>query len=147
MFYDTSDLRTDEIFLKLDKTAEGNLEKGWADAYYLKICLISCQTEVGECVFRVGNIEKLFFGGNIGYGVHENYRGNKYAGKACMLLFKLAKRHGMKYLYITCDPDNYASRRTCEYAGGQLKTIIELPTDNDMYKKGSRQKCIYFFEI
>jgi tagatose 1,6-diphosphate aldolase len=95
MFFDTN-----EIFLKLDKTTEANPEKRWVPSYHLKICLVSDETEVGECNFRVGNTEKLFFGGNIGYNVYEQYRGNHYAGKACFLLFELAKMHNMNYLYI-----------------------------------------------
>jgi len=147
MFFDTKHLKTDEIFLKPDKYSEANPDKKWVDAYHFKICLVSDETEVGHCDFRVGNTEKLFFGGNIGYTVYEQYRGNHYAAKACFLLLELAKTHKMDYLYITCNPDNYASRRTCEYVGGQLESIIELPTDNDMYLEGDRQKCIYKFKL
>ena len=37
------------------------------------------------------------------------HRGHHYAGKACKLLFQLAQRHGMEYVIITCNPDNYPS--------------------------------------
>lgn len=147
MFFNTDYLRTDEIYLKLEKTTEGNLEKDLVPAYHFKICLLQDGTEVGHCNFRIGHNEKLYYVGNIGYTVHEFCRGHHYAGKACLLLFQLAKRHGMKYLYITCNPDNYASRKTCKYAGGILKTIIDLPEDNDMYLKGEKQKCIYYFDL
>ena len=147
MFYPTNHLKTDEIFLKLDKTVEAIPEKGWAEAYHFKICLVSGNAEVGFCDFRIGNTTGLYFGGNIGYTVYENYRGNHYAGKACLLLLDLAKKHNMPYLYITCNPDNYASRRTCEYAGGILTSIIDLPEDNDMYLEGERQKCMYRFNL
>lgn len=66
-------------------------------------------------------------------------------GKACLLLFRLAQKHDMKYLYITCNPDNYASRKTCEYAGGKLMDIVELPEGNDMRDRGESEKCIYEF--
>jgi len=147
MFFDINHLKTDEIFLKLEKKSEANPEKKWVDAYHFKICLVSDKTEVGDCDFRVGNTEKLYFGGNIGYNVYENFRGNHYAGKACLLLLDLAKMHNMDYLYITCNPDNHASRQTCIYAGGHLESIINLPTDNDMYLEGDRQKCIYIFNL
>ena len=62
-------------------------------------------------------------------------------------MFELAKMHKMNYLIITCNPENYASRKTCEYAGGKLESIIDLPTDNDMYLEGHRQKCIYKFVL
>lgn len=147
MFLDTSFLKTNEIFLKLEQTKNVDIEKGFVPFYYFKICLISDKTEVGHCDLRIGHNERLYFGGNIGYEVYELYRGNHYAAKACLLLFNLAHRHNMDYLYITCNPDNYASRKTCEYAGGILETIVDLPIDNDMYLRGERQKCIYKFLI
>lgn len=148
MFFDTSDLKTDEIYLKLYRTDEAVPEKGWVPTYHFKICLVSDDTEVGDCALRVGNTEKIYFNGNIGYTVYEPHRGNHYAGKACLLLCELARKHEMNYLYISCNPDNYASRRTLEYAGGILQSIIELPTDNDMYvKKGEKQKCIYCINL
>lgn len=64
------------------------------------------------------------------------------------MLFDLARKHGMDYLYITCNPENIASRKTCEFAGGVLESIIDLPTDNDMYMyDGERRKCIYRFNL
>ena len=148
MFLDTSDLRTEEIYLRLEKTNEAVPEKRWVPSYDFTIRLASDDSEVGACNFRFGNTERTFFGGNIGYEVHAPYRGNHYAGKACLLLLKLARKHEMKYLYVTCNPDNHASRRTLEWAGGEFKTIVELPTDSDMYRKdGERQKCIYWFDL
>ena len=98
-------------------------------------------------LFRSGHNESVYYGGNIGYRVHPAHRGRHYAGKACLLLFQLAEKHGMEYLYITCNPENMASRKTCEFAGGVLEGIVELPPDNDMYLEGERQKCIYRFSL
>ena len=64
-----------------------------------------------------------------------------------MLLFQLAKKHKMDYLIITCNPDNHASRKTCEYAGGILEEIVEIPEDNDMRKIGETEKCIFRFSL
>ena len=147
MFFDTSDLKTDEIYLKLDKTYDAEPEKELAPFYDFKICLTSDNTEVGDCNFRVGYAQKLYYGGHIGYTVYEPYRGNHYAGKACLLLCELARKHDMDYFYVTCNPENYASRKTCEYAGGVLEAIVDLPSDNDMYLEGERQKCVYRFEV
>ena len=146
-FHDTSNLKTNEITLKLDKTTDADIEKNFVPAYYFKICRSSDETEVGHCDFRVGHNKRLYYGGNIGYEIYEPYRGNYYAAKACLLLFDLARKHGMDYLYITCNPDNYASRKTCEYAGGILEATIDLPMDNDMYLRGEKQKCIYRFNL
>lgn len=144
MFLDTSDLKNEEISLELERTAEGNIEKGRVPAYYFAICN-NDGAKIGECDLRVGYNENTYYGGNIGYSVDEKYRGRHYAGKACLLLFELAKRHNMDYLIISCDPDNIASRKTCEYAGGKLSEIAELPEGNDMRANGETEKCIYKF--
>ncbi len=146
MFFDTTFLKNDEIQLLLEKTAEGNEEKGWVPAYHFAICDLE-GTKMGTCDLRLGHNDKLYFGGNIGYRVEEQYRGHHYAGKACFLLFELAKKHELEYLIITCNPDNYSSRKTCEYAGGKLLEIAELPADSDMRERGMTEKCIYRFEL
>ena len=144
MFLDTEFLKTEEIILKLDHTVEG--KDDWLPAYHFKICLPD-GTQAGVCDLRIGHNEGVYYGGNIGYGVGEPHRGRHYAGKACLLLFQLAKKHGVDYLYITCNPENTASRKTCEYAGGVLEGVVDVPEDNDMYQRGERKKCIYRFVL
>lgn len=85
-FYDVSDLRSDEIFLRLVRTCEAQPEKQWVPAYYFDICLLD-GTAIGYCDLRIGHNEKLYVGGNIGCGIDEAYRGHHYAAKACELLF------------------------------------------------------------
>ena len=54
---------------------------------------------------RIGDGEIVRMVGNIGYQVKEEYRGKGYAVAACYLLCSLARRHGMKELFITCTPE------------------------------------------
>ena len=101
-------------------------------------------TRAGTVSLRIGTTDYLErFAGHIGYGVELPYRGRRYAARACKLLFELARKHGMTTLWITCNPENVASRRTCELIGGELVGIVDLPPDSDMYKEGERQKCRY----
>lgn len=147
MFLDTSFLVNDEIQLCLQKTVDGNTEKNWVPAYYFVICDKQGR-EMGVCDLRIGHNTNTYYGGNIGYRIEEEYRGRHYAGKACLLLLELAKRHNMDYLIITCSPDNYASRKTCEYMGCYLAQIVRLPEDNEMrLENGATEKCIYRIEI
>jgi tagatose 1,6-diphosphate aldolase len=55
----------------------------------------------------------------------------------------LARRHGFRELWITCNPDNVASRRTCERLGAELIDIVDVPRDNAVYGPGSERKCRY----
>ena len=146
MFLDTKFLRNSEIQLILEKTADGDEQKNWVPVYYFFISDLK-GTIMGNCELRIGYNDNLYYGGHIGYTVFPEYRGHHYAGKACLLLFQLAAKHSMEYLYITCNPDNYASRKTCEYAGGTLLEIAELPEENDMRDKGEFEKCIYKFTL
>lgn len=145
-FFNTDFLRTDEIMLKLVRTAEENPVKNWVPAYYFAICLPDGQ-KIGDCDLRIGHNRNLYYGGNIGYAIDAEHRGHHYAAKACRLLFELARKHDLGYLIITCNPDNWPSRKTCEYAGGTLIEICDLPEDNDMYLEGERSKCIFRFEL
>ena len=146
MFYDVDDLRSDEIVLKLTKTCEAQPEKRWLPAYYFDICLLN-GTPIGKCDLRIGYNEKTYIGGNIGYGIDEPYRGHHFAAKACRLLFHQAKKHGLEYLIITCDPKNMASSRTCEIAGGKFIKIEAIPQDNELYAEGKREVKIFRFDI
>lgn len=139
---DINFLKNDEIQLILEKIVDENPQKGWLPAYHFAICNLDGE-KMGVCDLRIGHNEKVYYGGNIGYRIEEKYRGHHYAGKACLLLFKLARRYNLDYLIITCNPDNHASRRTCEYVGGELLEIVELPEENDMRLDGETEKCIY----
>src|SRR5690606_15380417 len=99
-----------EIYLELDRTADEIKEKGYVPAYYFKIKRCENDTEIGQCDLRIGHNDNTKYGGNIGYEIYEPFRGNHYAAKACKLLFKLARKHHMKELIITCSPENIASR-------------------------------------
>ena len=144
LFFDTGFLHNDEIRLQLLKTTDEDPIRKWVPAYHFAICR-SDGTQMGLCDLRIGHNDNLYYGGNIGYEIYPEYRGHHYAGKACKLLFHLAKKHELEYVIITCNPENTASARTCEYAGGELLEIAELPPENDMREKGETHKCIYKF--
>jgi tagatose 1,6-diphosphate aldolase len=102
----------------------------------------------GSISLRIGNTPaiELYFG-HIGYHVYPPARGRHYAARACRLLFPLARAHGYRTLWITCNPDNTASRRTCEHLGGRLVEILPVPKDNALYSQGDREKCRYRVDI
>ncbi len=145
-FFDTGFLTDGEIRLVLDHTSDADDARGWVPAYHFRICDMA-GTPMGECDLRVGYTEGLYYGGHIGYRVEPPFRGHHYAAKACHLLFLLAKKHGMPYLYIGCDPDNLPSRRTLEGLGGTLVAIADLPPDNDMRRDGMTRTCVFRYDL
>ena len=146
VFYPADDLRDDVIRLQLEHTCDAQPEKRWLPAYYFSICLLD-GTKIGYCDLRIGHNDKTYVGGNIGYGIDEPYRGHHYAAKACELLLKLAQRHDLKYVIITCDPDNIASSRTCQLAGGQYQETAAVPEWHNMYDEGKRRVLVYRFDL
>lgn len=145
MFYDTNDLRDGEIFLDLERTCDAQPEKRWLPAYYFGICLLNGE-KIGYCDLRIGHNDKTYIGGNIGYGIDEIFRGHHYAAKACALLFRQARKHGMDHLFITCGLENMASARTCELAGGSFLEIADVPRDNELYED-MNQVRVYRFAL
>ena len=145
-FFPVEDLKTGEIYLRLDRTCEAQPEKNWVPAYYFSICLPD-GTEIGQCDLRIGHNDRLYIGGNIGYGIDEAYRGKHYAAKACGLLLRQARKHGLEYVIITCDPSNKASSRTCELAGGRYVETAAVPEWHNMYEEGNREVMVYRFDL
>ena len=147
IFFPADDLKTAEIYLRLDRTCDAQPEKNWVPAYYFSVCLLLDGTKVGQCDLRIGHNDRLYIGGNIGYEIDKTYRGHHYAAKACKLLLRLARKHGLEYVIITCDPSNKASSRTCELAGGQFLEIAAVPEWHNMYDEGKRQVMVYRFDL
>jgi tagatose 1,6-diphosphate aldolase len=143
-FQDPGKLVDGELELVVEDKYPGDPDQNRVPAYKFKMTLVGDDQEIGHIDLRIGNTNHLvMYGGHIGYGVEPEHRGHHYAARAVRLLMPLARRHDMTALWITCNPDNTASRRTCELAGAQFVEIVDLPEDTDMYIRGERQKCRY----
>jgi predicted acetyltransferase len=139
------ELVDDDLKLRLEQTTTGDAVRGFVPAYHF-VMVRSNQPwiEVGRITLRVGNTPYVVtYAGHIGYRVYEKYRGQHYAARSVKLLFRLAKFHGLNPLWITCNPDNIPSRRSCELAGGIYVETVLVPPDTDMYKRGDWEKCRY----
>jgi tagatose 1,6-diphosphate aldolase len=148
-FYDPGKLIDEELELLLVETYAGNPEMGYAPAYKFKMTLQGrWRKEVGRVQLRLGNTERIvMYIGHFGYRVYPKYQGNRYAARSCNLLLPLARKHKLNPLWITCNPDNLPSRRTCEIIGAKMIEIIDLPEDIDLYLQGDRQKCRYRLDL
>ncbi|TLS48472.1 GNAT family N-acetyltransferase [Paenibacillus antri] len=140
-------IRGEEIDLSLAFKAPGIEEIGIVPSYIFDIVLHGTYEVVGRIDVRIGMNRNLYYGGHIGYSVEEAYRGRGFAAKACRLVRRVAVAHGMRTALITCNPENAASRKTCENIGAVLQDIVDLPPDNDMYREGERRKCVYEWKL
>jgi predicted acetyltransferase len=131
----------------------GDLELRFADysehafhrvpTYFFRMMSIDRAEEIGTINLRIGSsphIER--YAGHIGYGVNPAHRGHHYAARSLQLLLPFARSLGIDPLWITCDPDNVASRRSLELAGAELMEIVEVPEDCGIRKYGGKlRKC------
>jgi predicted acetyltransferase len=102
----------------------------------------------GSISLRIGhstNLDKYL--GHIGYHVLPPARGRHFSERATRLLLPLARAHGHSTLWITCNPDNLGSRRTCERLGAAFVDIVSVPRDNPLFAQGDRQKCRYRMDL
>ena len=138
------DLLTDgTIDLRIDEKVPADPSKGHVPAYHYTIVRHGTAETIGIIRLRVGHVPSLLTSGHIGYAVEEGHRGHRYAARACLLLARVARAHGLNPVIITCDPENVASRRTCERIGASLRGTYEVPTDHEMYRAGRRKVCRY----
>jgi tagatose 1,6-diphosphate aldolase len=147
-FLDPGELADGDLELILAHKSPADDAKNLAPAYIFDMRHVPSGERIGGISLRVGNTHHVtHYAGHLGYGVAAEFRGHRYAARGCRLLLPLARAHGIHPLWITCNPDNWASRRTCELAGATLVEIVDLPEHSDMYKRGERQKCRYRIDL
>jgi predicted acetyltransferase len=115
--------------------------------FWMQVAGIEMPT-VGGIGLRIGNsFDTVMYYGHIGYHVYAHARGHRYALRSCQMLLPLALKHGLDPLWITCNPDNFASRRTCELLGAKLVEIIPVPEQHALYQRGDLEKCRYRLDL
>lgn len=102
----------------------------------------------GSISLRIGHSPNLdCYLGHIGYHVLPPARGHHFAERAARMLLPVARSHGHRNLWVTCNPDNDASRRTCQRLGAVYVDVLPVPRDNALYGQGDRQKCRYRLDL
>ena len=105
-------------------------------------------TVMGRLSLRIGHTEHIeMYAGHIGYSVEPPYRGRRLAARSCLLILPLARGHGINPLWITCNPENAASRRTCEIIGSTLVETVPIPPSDPLYRWDTKRKCRYRVDL
>jgi predicted acetyltransferase len=119
------------------------LAKGYVPAYHFEMRHPGSSLAMGSIRLRIGSTAKLRYAGHIGYEVTERFRGHRYAARSCRLLLPLARAHGLRTLWLTVDPKNIPSRKTCEAIGATYVETVRIPRDHEMYQQGARYRRRY----
>jgi RimJ/RimL family protein N-acetyltransferase len=150
-------LNTDEAVetLRSLDLRQGDLELRFSDfsvhsfhrvpTYSFRMFSQHSEQELGNINLRIGSTPHIErYAGHIGYNVHPAHRGHHYAARSVALLMPLARRHEINPIWITCDPENTASRRTLEIAGAEFVEIVDVPKDCGIRRFGGKmRKCRY----
>lgn len=116
--------------------------------YFFRMVHAESGEELGSISLRVVSTRRVeLYAGHIGYGVHPAHRGHRYAARSVRLLASFAGNFLINPLWITCDPDNVASRRTCELAGAKFVETVDVPTNCIIHRSGHTQKCRYRLDL
>jgi tagatose 1,6-diphosphate aldolase len=134
--------RDGDLHLELASFAPHPVHK--VPTYHFRMIHAQTSEELGTIRLRVGSTPHIQpYAGHIGYAVHEPHRGHRYASRSVRLLAPFARDCGLDPIWITCDPENAASRRSLELAGARFVEIIDVPKDCVIYKTGHPRKCRY----
>ncbi|RPI79774.1 MAG: GNAT family N-acetyltransferase [Desulfobacteraceae bacterium] len=137
-FFNPGKLIADDLELILTKKSPADPVKGYVPEYEFEMRQIGKPTAIGSIRLRIGSAPKLRYPGHIGFEVNENYRGHRYAAQSCQLIFSLARAHGLSAVWLTVDPKNIPSRRTCEMVGGKYIETVRVSKAHEMYDQGKR---------
>lgn len=147
-FLDPGRLVDGELSLAVGRRMPPDPAKGWVASYDFEMRVAAAGGAVGRINFRAQNHPLLeLYRGHIGYIVAPEHRGRHYAERSVRLLLPFIARHGFSSIWITCNPENWPSRRTCERLGASLVEIVPLPETEDMFGRGDRQKCRYRLDL
>lgn len=137
------DLRHGDLELRLTDFSVHSFHR--VPTYSFRMLSQNSGQELGQINLRVGSTTHIEqYAGHIGYGVHPAHRGHHYAARSVSLLLPLARQYGIDPVWITCDPENIASRRSLEIAGAEFVEIVDVPPNCGIRRFGGKlHKCRY----
>jgi len=147
-FLDPSKLVDRDLELVLVRNVPADPVKPYVPGYEFEMRSAPGGAVMGNLRFRVGDAETtLRYPCHIGYDVKEEFRGHHYAARSLRLMLPFARANGLTKLWIGCEPENAASRRTCEIAGATLREIVDIPETHEMYEQGIHTTCRYWIDL
>jgi len=130
------------VTLRFVEIVPGDAVLDLVPSYHFRI-LLADGTDVGHINFRIGDNGHIRnCAGHIGFAINEAFRGHGYARLACQALARFVRTVHHSVL-ITCNPDNFASRRTIERLGAEFINEVTASLDDAHHDPRSRRKRRY----
>jgi tagatose 1,6-diphosphate aldolase len=135
-----------EVSLELGRVFQAG-ETDWPVSWYSFSILIE-GAPVGGIRLRVGDIELLrLWAGHIGCNVDRWFRGRRVAERATRLLLPLAAVHQINPVWLTCAPENIASRLTLDRLGAVLVETVPVPAEYALFEPLATLKQRYRLDL
>jgi len=116
--------------------------------YFFRMLHKERREEIGSINLRAETNPHIeMYAGHVGYCVQPGHQGHRYAARSVRLLIPFAGKLGINPIWITCDPENMASRRSCELAGAEFVEIVNVPKSCIIHRSGHTRKCRYRLDL
>lgn len=136
-------LRDGDLMLVLAAKYPADPIKKYVPYYEFEMRHAKSSQLMGHIRLRIGSARRLRYPGHIGYAVAEKFRGRHYAARSSRLLLPLATAHGLQSIWLTVDPKNIASIKTCNILGAKYVETVRIPVSHEMYRMGARFRRRY----
>lgn len=136
-----------DLELALARTVPADPVKRHVPAYEFEMRHPGKTAGIGSIRLRIGSALTLRYPGHIGYQVKRRFRGHRYAARSCRLLLPLARAHGLKAVWLTVDPKNIASQKTCEILGAQWVETVRIPKKHEMFDQSAQYRRRYRVDL
>jgi predicted acetyltransferase len=136
-----------DLELILVKKSPADPVKGYSPAYEFEMRHPKEGTAMGVIRLRIDSTLKLRYPGHIGYEVKKQFRGHRYAARSCKLIAPFARAHGLNAVWLTVDPKNVPSQRTCNIIGATYMETVRIPKNHEMYAQGARFRRRYRLDV
>jgi predicted acetyltransferase len=92
--------------------------------------LTGTDTRIGTLGLRLNQDNReSYYDGNIGYYIREEFRGQEFAVRGCLLASKISLLEGMNEIIISCNVENSSSIRVIEKLGAEVIETINVPEE------------------
>jgi tagatose 1,6-diphosphate aldolase len=150
-YLNSAEMTDGELQLTLIEKVMTSKPDSEVPVYKFQMINTDSRQEMGEINLRAGfteNIEQ--YRGNIGFTVHEPYRGQHFAGRSCLLLRLFLNFLGLKVVWLTCNTDNIASKKTLEQIESTFVGTTEIGEHSpyvEFYPPKARIKLRYKWDL
>ena len=142
-FINPGKLVDDDLKLVLVKKTPVDPVTGYSPCYHFEMRRCNHTGAIGIIRLRIDSTAKMRYPGHIGYEVKPRFRGHRYAARSCRLVLPLARDHRLQSVWLTVDPKNIPSQKTCKIISAEYIETVRIPKDHEMYREGARYRRRY----